>query len=90
MKVAVAGASGFVGSSLARVLLDGGHEVTALTRDPASYSGAGVPGAADVLDADNLCKALGGHDAAYYLVHSLADADFAAKDGLGPGQLPTP
>ena len=61
--------------------------MTALTRDPACYSGAGVPGAADVLDADKLCKVLGGHDAAYYLVHSLADADFAAKDGLGPGQF---
>ncbi len=83
MKVAVAGASGFVGSSLARVLLDGGHEVTALTRDPACYSGAGVPVAADVLDSDSLRGALSGHDAAYYLVHSLADADFAAKDRAG-------
>ena len=57
--------------------------MTALTRDPACYSGAGVPVAADVLDADNLCKALGGHGAAYSFVHSLADADFAAKDRAG-------
>lgn len=49
-----------------------------------------MPVAADVLDADSLRDALSGHDAAYYLVHSLADADFAAKDRPGARHLPTP
>lgn len=74
------GASGFVGGAVARRLLDIGHDVTALTRDPDRYTGAGDPVRADVGDAGSLTRALAGHDAAYYLVHSLAETDFAARD----------
>ena len=35
------------------------------------------------MDAHSLRRALEGHDAAYYLVHSLAEADFAARDRIG-------
>lgn len=80
MKVAVTGASGFVGGALAQRLEVDGHEVTALTRHPERYRGAGRAVAADVDDADSLTVALAGQDAAYYLVHSLADADFAERD----------
>lgn len=83
MKVAVTGATGFVGSALARALGDGGHDVSALTRHPENYTGAGTPVAADVQDADSLRRALAGHDAAYYLVHSLAAVDFAERDRAG-------
>jgi uncharacterized protein YbjT (DUF2867 family) len=80
MKVAVTGASGFVGGAVARRLSHDGHEVLALTRHPDDYQGPGQPVAADVADGDSLHRALEGADAAYYLVHSLDDADFVAKD----------
>jgi uncharacterized protein YbjT (DUF2867 family) len=60
-----------------------GHEVTALTRRPHEYTGAGRPVYADVGDAASLRGALDGQEAAYYLVHSLAVGDFAVRDRKG-------
>ena len=80
MRVLVAGASGFVGGALAEALIDQGHEVTAMTRRPASYVGAGTPVGADVQDAATVRAAMAGQDAAYYLVHSLAESNFAEQD----------
>jgi len=79
-RIAVAGASGFVGSRLCPALEDLGHEVVALTRHPDDYYGAGTPVAADVDDPESLRPALDGCDAAYYLVHSLGRADFEDSD----------
>jgi len=62
------------------VLADQGHDVTAMTRHPARYRGAGTPVEADAQDAAAVREALAGHDAAYYLVHSLAEANFAEQD----------
>lgn len=78
--VAVAGASGFVGRSLCRALLAAGHTVRALTRSPERYRGVGEPVRAQVGDAASLVAALKGCDAAYYLVHSLAESDFERRD----------
>jgi uncharacterized protein YbjT (DUF2867 family) len=80
MRILVAGGSGFVGRRLCPALEEAGHTVVALTRRPDSYRGAGTPVRADVRDADSLHRALAGADAAYYLVHSLDDADFLRKD----------
>ncbi len=80
MQIAVAGASGFVGSRLCTALVDAGHAVVALTRRPDAYRGAGTPVAADVADRASLDRALTGCDAAYYLVHSLDDPDFRRRD----------
>jgi len=80
LTVLVTGASGFVGSHLAEALVAEGHTVRAMTRHPERYAGAGEPVAADVADRESLDRAMAGVDAAYYLVHSLADDDFEALD----------
>jgi uncharacterized protein YbjT (DUF2867 family) len=80
MRVLVAGASGFVGRRLCPALIEAGHEVRAMTRHPDTYSGAGEPFGADVSDEASLGRAVDGCDAAYYLVHSLADSDFQRRD----------
>jgi uncharacterized protein YbjT (DUF2867 family) len=79
----VAGASGFVGRRLCVALGRAGHEVVAMTRNPAGYRGAGTPVRGDVRDPATLAPAMDGCRAAYYLVHSLQDADFERKDAAG-------
>jgi uncharacterized protein YbjT (DUF2867 family) len=83
MRVAVTGATGFIGAVLAKALTDEGHDVTALTRHPGDYTGAGRAVRADIGDAESLRRALDGQEAAYYLVHSLAVGDFAVRDRDG-------
>ena len=78
--VLVAGASGFIGSHLARALAEGGNDVRAMTRQPEGYDGAGTAVHGDVADPASLAAALAGVDAAYYLVHSLDSSDFEDKD----------
>jgi uncharacterized protein YbjT (DUF2867 family) len=80
LTVLVTGASGFVGSHVARTLVDEGHDVRAMTRRPESYEGAGKPVAGDVAEPDSLLGALDGVDAAYYLVHALDSHDFERTD----------
>ena len=80
MRVAVVGASGFIGQRLCVALEGEGHEVLALTRKPAKYDGAGKAVRADVTDLDTLGSAIEGAEAAYYLVHSLDSGDFERRD----------
>jgi uncharacterized protein YbjT (DUF2867 family) len=83
MRVLVTGATGFVGSHLLPALIDRGHEVVAMTRDPES---AALPAdvevvAGDLLDADSLAGVFDGVEAAYYLVHSMGSGDdFEQRD----------
>lgn len=78
--VLVTGATGFIGRRLVPALLDAGHDVRAMTRRPESYDGPGEPVGADVSDRSSLDAALRDVDVAIYLVHSLDDPDFEAKD----------
>lgn len=86
MKVLVTGATGYIGGRLVPRLLDRGHEVRVLVRDPARVAGRPwtdrvevVRG--DLLDTEATRRALEGMDAAYYLVHAMTSGgDFAAKD----------
>jgi uncharacterized protein YbjT (DUF2867 family) len=76
----VTGASGFIGSRLAAALVQAGHPVRAMTRQPERYLGAGEPVAGDVHRPDTLVEPLTGVHTAYYLVHSLGSADFERLD----------
>ena len=65
MKIALIGATGFVGTPLVAELLQRGHHVTALARNPAKLAAQSnlTPKALDVNDADAVAAAVKGHDA---------------------------
>ncbi len=73
-KVALIGASGFIGSRLLAELSARGHAVTAITRNPEKV--AALPGVTvvkgDVFDKDALAKLIAGHDAVISAVHFTA------------------
>lgn len=78
--VLVTGATGFIGSRLVPALIEQGHRVKAMTRNPDGYDGPGEPVGADVFDPATLGEPMQGVDVAVYLVHSLDDDDFERKD----------
>ncbi len=76
MKVLVTGATGYIGGRLIPRLLEAGHQVRAMARNPARLGGrewasqVEVVGG-DLLKPETLREALAGCEAAYYLVHSM-------------------
>jgi uncharacterized protein YbjT (DUF2867 family) len=82
--VLLTGATGYVGGHLLPLLLERGHQVRCLVRDPAR---ADLPAGAEVVTGDlgrpeTLGPALDGIDVAFYLVHSMGggSSDFAETD----------
>jgi len=79
VEILLTGATGFVGSLLLPRLMEHGHAVSALTRDPArmraalAVSPAGRPRilAGDAVSGEGLAQALEGIEVAYYLIHSM-------------------
>ena len=80
LDVLVTGATGFIGRRLVPALLEDGHRVRAMTRNPSSYDGPGKAIGGDVSDPASLTEPLEGADVAVYLVHSLDSADFEKRD----------
>lgn len=62
MKIALIGATGFVGSALLNELADRKHEITAIARTPKDTTNATWV-AADIFNVDALAEILKGHDA---------------------------
>jgi uncharacterized protein YbjT (DUF2867 family) len=82
-RVAVTGASGFVGGELVPHLVARGFLVRALVRDPDSVAKAPDVEVrpVDVADPAALAAALAGCEAAYYLIHAMAGGEgFAERD----------
>jgi uncharacterized protein YbjT (DUF2867 family) len=76
-RILVTGATGYIGGRLVPRLLDAGHAVRCLARDPARLAGRPWLGQVEVvvgdcLQAETLPAAMKGVETAYYLVHSMA------------------
>ncbi len=88
MRILVAGASGYIGQRLVPALLDAGHQVICLVRDPRRPNSLRAPHPGltvirgDLLDPTSLDRVPADIEAAYYLVHSMSGVggDFRAKE----------
>ncbi|CAL9662838.1 hypothetical protein SUDANB95_07061 [Actinosynnema sp. ALI-1.44] len=83
MRCLVTGATGYLGGRLVPRLLDEGHEVRCLVRDPGKLRDVPWADRVEVVRGDvlqDLGAAVDGVDVLYYLVHSLHHRDFADAD----------
>lgn len=86
LRLAVTGATGYIGGRLVPRLLNEGCRVRCLVRDARRLEGRPWRSQVEVVEADplrpaTLPDALAGVDVAYYLIHSMAGGpDFAARD----------
>lgn len=88
LSVLVTGATGYIGGRLVPRLLELGHRVRVLVRDPERVVGRTWENRVEIVQGD-LCRAetldgvFEGIEVAYYLVHSMETGrDFAARDRL--------
>ncbi|HSJ28657.1 MAG TPA: SDR family oxidoreductase [Acidimicrobiia bacterium] len=89
MRIAVTGATGYVGGRLVPLLVDAGHDVVCLARNPDKIGSRPWRPSVEVrqcnvLDFTSVDDALSDCDAAYYLIHSMGGhGDFAVTDRIG-------
>jgi uncharacterized protein YbjT (DUF2867 family) len=99
MRILLTGASGFVGALLLPRLLEEGHTVRALARDPSRVDGTRLTARAetaplevvrgDALTGEGLSEALADVEVAYYLIHSMERAPSGSPRGYPPqGSFP--
>ncbi|HEY4249904.1 MAG TPA: NAD(P)-dependent oxidoreductase [Roseomonas sp.] len=90
MKIALIGATGFIGSRLLQELSDRGHAVTALVRKPDAVPA--LPGVtarrADAADQAGLAGLLAGHDAVISAVHFTASEPAKLLDAVRDAGVP--
>ncbi len=87
LKIAVLGASGYVGGRLVPKLIERGYSVRCIARHPEKLISRNWPATevvyGDVFNKDSLLTALQGIDVLYYLVHSMQGAkNFEELDSL--------
>lgn len=86
MRLLVTGATGYIGGRLVPLLLERGHKVRVMVRDPLrierrSWINQVEIAVGDLEDKSAVEQALDGIEGAYYLVHSMnAGQDFAERD----------
>jgi uncharacterized protein YbjT (DUF2867 family) len=84
--VLVTGATGYIGGRLVPRLIEAGHSVRVLVRDPSRLQGRPwleqvEVARGDVLKPESVAAAMAGLDAAYYLVHSMKEtSSFRERD----------
>jgi putative NADH-flavin reductase len=86
MRIALIGATGFVGSAILKEALDRGHEITAISRDPEKLQPHQIlhPQKGDVYNAEEVARLVGGHDAVISAFSpSKADPDIRQKHVQG-------
>jgi len=89
LRILVTGATGYIGGRLVPRLLERGHRVRCLARNPQNLAGRNWNDAeivtGDILNSKSLDSALNGIDVAYYLVHSMraGEAGFEERDRAG-------
>jgi uncharacterized protein YbjT (DUF2867 family) len=88
-RIAITGATGYIGGRLAPRLLGAGYAIRCLVRSPRKLEGREWTSdsrveirKADLADSPSLTQELSGCDAAYYLVHSMmsAEREYAQRD----------
>lgn len=85
VRVAVAGATGYIGGRLVPLLLEAGHEVTVLSRDRRKLRDVPWQGQVKILqgsieDASTVGDLCSGAEVFYYLVHSMSGEHGVASD----------
>jgi uncharacterized protein YbjT (DUF2867 family) len=86
VRVTVFGATGVVGQALLPLLATR-HEVVAVSRRPRDAQDGIRWAMADVASGEGVAGAIEGTEVVYYLVHSLGESDFEAKDSQAAARV---